>query len=222
MAEEIPQGGNPAEALQKLLDKHKGDAMALAMTLLSENFGLREKNRTLKEQIPTADSVVLTKEQGAEYDAAKSVVQILSDLKVKPEELKDRIEGAAKENARLKREAERNALVELGYSSASLSDFDELEGAAIESYFVKDEQKDGKAVKTPYVKVGGAERSFDEYAKEKRPALASVLKSDASAAQGGVAYVPQSPGGNAPAPQTKEQLIAEEKRKARASGQYAL
>lgn len=195
MSDDNPQGGN--EELQKLLDKHQGNATALSMQLWGELLEYRRKNRDLRGKVPAEGSVVLTKEQAAEYGQARAVLQTLADLKVKPEELKAKIEGAAAENAKLRRESERNALAELGYSRASLADFDDLEGREIESYVVRDEQKDGKPVKVAYVTVGGKERPFDEYAKEKRPALASVLKSEGQ--QGGIPYVPQSAGGRAPA-----------------------
>lgn len=190
-----PQGGeNKAEALQKLLDKNNGDAMRTLGILFSENFDLRNKNRTLKEQVPAEGSAVLSKADAdrlAAFDA----------LGLKPEEAKAKIESAGTveaENASLKREAQRNALVELGYSRAALADFDALEGSAIESYEVKEGQKDGKAVKVAYVTVEGKQRPLDEYATEKRPAQAKILRESGQQQTGGVAYVPQSAGGSAP------------------------
>lgn len=202
-----PQGGN--EQLQALLDKHKGDAMALAMALFGDNYKLREKNREMRDKVPAEGSVVMAKADAdrlAAFDA----------LGLKPEEAKAKIEAVATvegENAKLKREGMLHSLVGAGYSLQALQDFDALEGASIESYGAKDEQKEGKAVRVAYVTVGGKELPFDDYAKEKRPALASVLKSESSAAQGGVGYVPQSPGGRPPAKDKYEEIRNDVKRR---------
>jgi len=194
MPDDNPQGGdNKADALQKLLDKNNGDAMRTLGLLFSENYDLREKNRKLKEQVPAEGSVVMKKEDAdrlAAFDA----------LGLKPEDAKKKIEATATveaENAKLKRNSERDALTRLGYAAGALADFDELEGAAIESYSVKTEKKDGKDVEVAYVKVDGKERALDEYAAEKRPAQARILR-EAGQPQQGRQWPSQDPGGRAP------------------------
>lgn len=201
-----PNGGNPAEALQKLLDKKNGDAMAVAMTLLSENFQLREKNRSLKEQIPQEGARVISKEESVDFDAFKA-------LNLKPSDIKAKLEAhetVASENSALKKETVLRSVADAGYSFDALRDFDSLEGGL--EYVLKDETKDGKTVKQVSVRVDGKEQSLDDYALSRRPALASILKTSPTQG-GGTPYVPQSPGGRAPAPNKWEKIRQDEKAK---------
>lgn len=205
-----PQGGDQ-DGLQKLLDKHKGDSMSLALQLWGELIDYRRKNADLRGKVPTEGSLVLSKEEAADYEKAKGALQTLADLKVKPEELKKTIEDAASENAKLKRDGMLRSLTDAGYSFQVLSDFDALEGAGIQSYAVKDEQKDSKPVKVAYVTVDGKERPFDDYAREKRPALASILRENGQ--QGGKPFVNQDAGGRAPAGDIYAQIREDAKKR---------
>lgn len=190
MAEDNPQGGNPGEVLQKLLDKKNGDAMAVAMTLLSENFDLRQKNRDLRDKVPQDGSVVLGKEDAQEW-ATLHALGTASDVKKKVEAH----DAVVSENSKLKRDGVLRSAADAGYSFNTLRDFDALEGQEIEDYVVREETKDGKAVKSVSVKVSGKERPLEEYAKEKRPALASIIRESGSQ---GTTYVSQTAGGTSP------------------------
>jgi hypothetical protein len=163
---------NPQEAIQKLLDKHKGDAQALALHLFGENVTLRNENSELKKKVPADGAIVITKADHDRYEAYKALG--------KPDELKTKIESAdalTTENANLKRAASFQHLREAGYDPDAVKDFDDLEGKEIEAYSVKDEKdSDGKDAKVAYVTVGGKERPLAEYAKEKRPKLVPALR----------------------------------------------
>lgn len=208
MADENPQGGqDKLEGLQKLLAKKDGDAMAVAALLFSENFDLREKNRKLNEKLPADGAVLLSKDEVTTWEAFKA-------LNVKPEDVKTKIEAhdtVAAENATLKKEKTLREVADAGYALTTLRDFDALEGAGIEEYVVNEETKDGKAVKSVSVKVGGQLKPFEEYAQEKRPALASILKSETS--QGGTQFPKQPSGGKAPAKDLFTQIRQEEEEK---------
>lgn len=212
-----PQGGdNKAEALQKLLDKNNGDAQRTLGILFSENFDLREKNRKLKEQVPADGSVVLKKEDADRLTAFDA-------LGLKPEDAKKKIDGAAeveKERDRLQRETSLREVADAGYSFDALRDFDALEPGL--EYVVKDETKDGKTVKSVAVKVDGKERPLDEYAAEKRPAQAKILRE--SGQTGGKSYVNQDAGGRAPAgndfDKIRERVKAEDAQKGKGAGSY--
>lgn len=172
-----PQGGNIDEkvnqAFQKFLEKFQKPEDG-ALKLYGENYQLRQTNSTLKteneelkKKVPGDDMHVIGKDDRAILDAAKS-------LNLKPEE----ITNLQTENAKLKRSQQFTKLVDAGYSLSALETFDELQGKEIEGYDVKEETKDNKPVKSGIVKVGGKELSLDDYAKEKRPAIASILKSN--------------------------------------------
>jgi len=181
MPEGDPQGGNPAEALQKLLDKHKGDAMALAMTLLSENFDLRSKNRDLREKVPADGSVVLSKADGERWEKFKA-------LGKKPEDIAAALTQAEKdtvEAAKLRRKDNLRDVSDVGYggSKLKLSVLEDLDGkfpdAERPEYVVK-EEKDGKAVT---VKHGGKELPLEQFAKENWADYEPALKADAGQQQ---------------------------------------
>jgi hypothetical protein len=207
-----PQGGNQAEALQKLLDKKNGDAMGVAMMLLSENFGLREKNRQLKEKVPADGTVLLSKEEAEQFNAFKA-------LNLKPEEIKTKVTDYDKvvaERDSLNKVKLLREVADAGYSFDGLKTFDDLEGKDIE-YVIREETKDGKQVKSVSVKAEGKEMPLDDFVAQKRPALASILKSEG--AQGGT-RIPNMPAGGK-APQKNEFDEIREKAKAEQEGKKA-
>ena len=172
------QGADPTQAFQNRLKKYDGDALQFATVLFDENFRQRNRIRDLEAKVPGEDSAVLKKEDAdrlAAFDA----------LGLKPEDAKKKIDGLAeveKERDTLRRETSLRAVADAGYSFDALRDFDALEPGL--EYVVKDEKKDGKDVKAVYVKVEGKERPLDEYAAEKRPAQAKILRAEGGQQQG--------------------------------------
>lgn len=203
-----PQGDldeKVGQAFQKFLEKFQKPEDG-ALKLYGENYELRQKNTMLKaenddlkKKVPAVDSIVISKDDNTLLEAARA-------LKLKPEELTN----LSTENSTLKKDAVLRSVADAGYSFSTLRDFDALEGSGIEEYAVKEEAKDGKTQKSVVVKVGGKELPLDDYAKEKRPALASILKSDTKSGQG-TAYIHQDAGGKAPAANKFDEIRAKAK-----------
>lgn len=184
--------GNPAEALQKLLDKKNGDASAVAMMLIGENFELRRKNADLRGKVPADGSVVISADDNKLLDAAKA-------LNVKADELKPKFDSIATletENAGLKKQTVFHEVEKTGWNPSVLRDFDTLEGG-LEYKVETEKDKDGKEHEVAYVIKDGKKTALEEYAKEKRPDLLPVLKKEAQGATTGTDYVSQSAGGKA-------------------------
>jgi hypothetical protein len=170
MADE-DQTTNKAEALQKALAKHQGDAMALATFLFSDNYDLREKNRKLKEQIPAEGQMVISKSESEKLETYKALG--------KPDELKTRLEAHATmetENAELKRDGQlRDVAQEAGWKVSVLKDRDKATGSKLE-YFFKEEGEQKK--KVPYVKTEQGEVSLEKYATENWADYLPALKAE--------------------------------------------
>ena len=176
MADE-PNTDNKAEALQKALAKHQGDAMALAAFLFSDNYDLREKNRKLKETIPAEGSVVISKSESDKLEAYKALG--------KPEDLKTRLDAHATmetENAELKRDGLlRDVAESAGWKVSVLKDRDKAFGAKLE-YLFKEEGEQKK--KVPYVKTEQGEVSLDKYAADNWADYLPALKVDSQQSNG--------------------------------------
>ena len=157
------QGDNKAEALQKALAKHQGDAMALATFLFSDNYDQREKRRQAEAKLPKDGAVIVSKEDAALLEAAKATG-------LKPDEFKGALESSAddkKEIARLKRkDILRDVAQAHGYKLSVLED---LDGKAEGVEYVRKEEKDkGGQVKVAYhVKSEGKEVPLEQFATEK-------------------------------------------------------
>jgi hypothetical protein len=166
------QGGPDNTAIQALLDKHKGDAMSLALQLFSENFQLRDKNRELKKQVPADGSVVLAKEDGQAFEAFKA-------LNLKPDEIKSKLEAhetIATENAALKKkDTLRDIAQASGFKLSVLEDRDKASGGL--EYSLKDEKDaKGSTRKVAYVKDGEKVVSLEQFAADKWTDYLPALK----------------------------------------------
>ena len=161
-------GGNDS-AFQRLLDRYKNDAMALAEKLFSENYHYRDEQRQLKQQltdlsgkVPAADAVILT---GADATAWAAYTAL-----GKPDELKQGLEERTQLQGKLTAQ-ERNELLRgvaetAGYKANVLANLDRIakaEGKAL-AFEVRDVTVDGKPVKMAYVKDGDKEQAITEYA----------------------------------------------------------
>ncbi|ULH15991.1 hypothetical protein MF271_04990 [Deinococcus sp. KNUC1210] len=109
-----------ARNLQNLLDKNKGDAVALAAVLLAENNEARETIRTQKAELAKVQvpegSVVLTKEQAAQWTEYQALGA--------PAEVKTKIETGAAAAEKLtgfeKKETLRSVAERVGYKPSVL------------------------------------------------------------------------------------------------------
>lgn len=160
-------GAGDRQQLQGLLARHQGDAMAVIATLLAENHGLRDERRTLRGQLPAQGAAVLTPEQATAWQAYQQLGTI--------EQLTQQGQAAqttAGELKTLKRDLELRDV-----AAAADYQLDVLRTLAGDlAFVVKDEQQDGKPVKTVAVKDGDKEIPLDDYAKARWAAFLPALR----------------------------------------------
>lgn len=179
--------------LQSLLDRHKGDALAVVSTLLAENHSLRDERRQLRGRVAPEGATVLTAEQAQQWAAYQQLGA--------PAELQTQLtaaQGATSELATLRREALLGQVEQAsGYKGAVLS---KLPGADKLTFDVRDVTVDGKAAKAVFVKdAEGKEHPIDAYAQATWADFLPALKAaPAPAPAPGAPFVPQNPGGGAP------------------------
>lgn len=206
-----PQGGESEQRDRPsdLLERYGKDALRLAEKLAeaqSDNFRLREKNRTLTGRVadlekgkPAEGALVLDRAQAEAWTA----YQALGD----PATLKTTLEGAQTargELATLKRgEAIRAAAEAQGYKAATLAKLPSLRDKDL---IVKDVEIDGAKVKQAFVAHDGKEHPLAEYVAQHDPEFLPALAADAAATpnSGGTAFVRQAAG----APPAKQSPVA--------------
>jgi hypothetical protein len=168
-----PQGGEGTTAPEKkvpasepegykaLLEKH-GSPDAVALTLYTDNYKLRDKNRELSARIPAEGAVVLSGDDAARWRSYQELG--------KPDDLKKivREHGEfSKENGRLKRTTELDDIADLAGYKRSV-----FRTVAGDTAFVVTEEKKRDAstgkdvvVRVPHVKGEGDETTpLSEYA----------------------------------------------------------
>jgi hypothetical protein len=191
MADEDKQ--NPAEAYQKLLDRHDNNAGQLALKLFGENYDLRESNRQLKQQVPADGNVVLSAEDAKKWKAFQDLGKEVKDIKSALEKLP----ALETENQKLSKRDNLRAVAALGY------DFDVLEeqlgkfpNHELATKKIKNDK--GEEVSAPYITIDGKESSLDDFAKENFAKYLPVLKvnTETQPAPKGNGYDPK-PSGNA-------------------------
>jgi len=182
-------------AVKALQAKNGTDAEGLAVKLYDENFQLREKNRTAKAEI---------EELKKKLPAENAVVLAAADAKIwaeyqklgKPEDLGKAVSERAdlsKQVSESKRKELVNAAAEAhGLRASVLSKL--IGELPIE---MKDEQRDGKAVKVAYVKDGAESKPLDKYAESAWADFVPALRTE-PAKGNGTQFVNQSTGGKAP------------------------
>jgi hypothetical protein len=228
MADEKPDQASDviAKAIEGLMSKHGQDAMTVMRSLQDENYKLREKNRTLKQQFddaekkaPAEGSVVLSKADAERWEKLKALG--------KPEE----VEAAIKERDALKTEvagAKRDQL---------LRDVSEVEGwnfsvvkklAGDLSFEILDTTNDkGETRKSAMVLVKNGDstekKSAANYAetewKDFLPSL-KVGEQQQQTQPHGTKFVKQ-PGAKPQAPATRQEVVKQERDNLLKSGDYA-
>lgn len=187
------QGGgfNLEAALTSLISKHGSADNALAK-LVEDNFKARERARKaeeerdeLKRRVPAEGAVVVSKEDAADLEAFRA-------LGKKPDELK----VLGEEHLALKRDARLTSVAAAGWNADALRDFDTLEGGL--EYEVTEEGEGKDKRKVAYVVADGKRRPFEEYARDKRPALLAALKATGGEQQRGMRHFQQSTTGAQP------------------------
>lgn len=151
-----PEPSKEERNLQNLLSKHNGDAIALAATLLGENAGLRETNRSLKEKLPAEGSVTLSKTDAARWEAYQALG--------KPDEITERLTKGEQAAGELSKRDRQDSITRAAQAAGMKPNVLERltpEGA---TYELREEQKDGKAVQVPYLKLPDGEHTLTAYA----------------------------------------------------------
>lgn len=205
------------EGMRALLDKHKGDAMAVVGILYNENFRLRESNRQMKDRQAPDGAVVLTGEDVQAWTAYQALGKP-ADLKTAVEErqtLQGKLAGMERETIL------RNVAEVAGYKPSVLANLDRIakaEGKTL-AFDVRETQQDGKPVRMAYVKDGDKELPIGDYANANwsdfLPALTAVQGNGQQ--QSGTRFVTQHAGsGTQGRPDPVADFIAkqEEQRKA--------
>lgn len=182
-----------AAGLKKRLDKHQGDAMALAAELSAENADLNRQLRAVKGEKPKEGSLVLTPEQKTQWEAfialgkPEEVIAAYQEYAVlgKAEDLKTKIATHAdleKENASLKKDQELSRRANEGVTIDGKTSKLDLEVLSLIDKSVgglvfedRDVIVDGKTQKVPHVKVGDSVTPFADYLKTKHAKLLPSL-----------------------------------------------
>jgi hypothetical protein len=194
-------GGNPnpnpdeRPNIQGLLQRHNNDAMGVIATLLTENYGHRDRIRQLQAQLPAQGAVVLTPEQAATWTAYQALGA--------PDALTTQLQGATTAQAELaKLQRERmvaSAAEAAGYKASVLS---QLPGADKLTFEVREVEQDGKKVKSVVVKDGDKETPLADHAKTQWADFLPALQAQQTQTQtppAGTTFPRQDAGGGQPA-----------------------
>jgi hypothetical protein len=182
---------DPAEGLRNALQRANNDAMALAAQLYSENYQHRERIRQLAAAAPAEGSVVLSREQAAQWTAYQQLGA--------PDALQSTVQQAQQsqqELAGLKRQgAVQAAAAAAGFKPGVLA---QLPGADALEFIVKEVEANGTKAPAAFVKgQDGAEVALASYAQQHwadfLPALAAAAPVPA-----GTAFPGQQPAGGQP------------------------
>lgn len=169
--EQQSQADQVLAAFQRLLDRTKGDGVALAQQLYRENYEYRDQIRALRDRQPPEGALVLTGDAAATHQqyaalgrAPAEVAQALAELETL------RAQAAQRARADLVGEAAKAA----GLKAPVLA---RLAGDEL-PIVLKDEQRAGKPAKAAYVTVDGKDVPLAEYATKAWPDFLPALKDD--------------------------------------------
>lgn len=204
-------------AVQGVLDRHKGDAGRAVEALLTETRDLREERRELRQQIkdltervPGGESVVLSGEQAIAWAAYQALG--------KPDEIRARIDSGVQLQTQLdglkRAETMRDVAETAGYKPAVLSQMDAIARASGKAltFAVREQTRDGKPVKTAYVKDGDKESPLADYAAENWADFLPALTATGGQGLpvGGVRFPNQHTGGTHGAPSLVDTFLNEQ------------
>lgn len=159
-AQQPASGGNdPLVAFQNLLSR-SSSAETLAHRLFEENYGHRSRIRELEQLVPAQGATVLSAEQAALWQAYQQLGA------------PDAVQTTIQQAQQLRRDLELRDV-----AAAANLQIDVLRTLAGDLAFeVKDETKDGRAIRTVYVKVDGKDIALEAYAAEKWAAFLPALR----------------------------------------------
>jgi hypothetical protein len=185
-AGEGSQADKVLQAFERLLERSKGDGVALAQQLYRENFEYRDELRRFKEKAPPEGALVLTGE-------AATLHQQYAALGRRPDE----VAQALAELDTLRTQAQQRARLDLVTQAATAA---ELEAAVLAKLapadleiVVKDEQKAGKPAKAAYVVAEGKETPLLAYAEKAWPEFMPALRKAPARPALGTPQIPTQP-----------------------------
>lgn len=230
-------GSDPDAAFQRLLDRNNSDGIGLARQLFSENYGYRQENRKLKEElddltgkVPDEGALVLSEEEAQAWKA----YQELGDVAEVKQGLEQRTQLQEQLDEAQRTETLRTVAQAAGYKANVLGQLERMARASGKelAFELREQTVDGQQVQIPIVKDGETEQPLPEYAEAQwadfLPALAvadngtpqgGVLETPpANNVQGtptppGLRFPPQHPGGT-PAPVTTKTIAEKTLRRA--------
>ena len=186
------QGEGDRPNLQGLLQRHNNDALAVVATLLTENYGHRDRIRALSAQLPAQGAVVLTPEQAQTWQSYQQLgaVDVLTNALTERTALQGQLSGIQRE----KHLADVAGVA--GYKASVLG---QLPGADKLTFEVRESVVEGKPIKAVVVKDGTAETPLDAYAKTHwADFLPALQAAPALATATGTTFVAQNPGTGTP------------------------
>lgn len=197
---------DPAAGVQALIARHNNDLMRVIDHLYSDNYNLREKNRTLKEQVkdlegktPKDGGVILSKAEADLLESYKAVgdVETVKTALGERDQLKGEL-GVLRKDGVLRDVAEA-----AGFKLPVLKTL-----AGDLQFEIKEIDQDGKKVRTAFVKNGDGEKPVADYAKEKWADFLPALTAQPPQS-GGTPFPSQSAGG----PPSASSVLADFKKK---------
>lgn len=168
---------DPAAAFTRLLERNQNDGVGLARQLYQENYQYRQQLRDLQGQLPAAGTAVLTPEQAQAWNVYQQIGA------------PDAVRTALTERQQLQAEIAtlRQEGVLRDIASIQGYDLDVLRtvGGTL-TYVIKDETKDGKAVKVVYVtSEDGTEIPITQVAQQKWGKFLPALQPQATTQRSG-------------------------------------
>lgn len=158
-----------AKAAESMIAK-QGDPVRVIMTLMSENYNLRDKARELSAKLPKEGEKVLSPDEIKSFEKYRSLGDIQS------------LESSLREKATLAEELGRHNRRATAVKAAKLSglDPDLLAEIALDKgieFSFKQSSKDGKAVETALVKdADDKEVPIDQFVSQRLAVYADALK----------------------------------------------
>ena len=178
-------------AFERLLERAKGDGVALAQRLYRENYEYRDELRRTKEKAPPEGALILTGDAATLHQQYAALGRRPDEVAAALAEL-DTLRAQARDRARNDLVSE--AAEAAGFKAPVLA---RLAPADLE-IAVKTEQWNGKPVKVAYVTAGGKETPLADYAAAAWPDFLPALKAEAPRPALGTPQIPAQPANGQP------------------------